>query len=67
MEINPSFWRDKSVFLTGHTGFKGAWLALWLVEMGATVHGYSLELKTNPNFFNIVNLKELIYFYIYQI
>ncbi len=56
MEINSSFWRGRSVFLTGHTGFKGGWLALWLSEMGAKVYGYSFEAPTNPNFFNIVNL-----------
>ena len=51
MEINPGFWRDKSVFLTGHTGFKGGWMAMWLTKMGAKVHGYSLEPPTTPNFF----------------
>ena len=56
MEINSSFWTGRSVFLTGHTGFKGGWLALWLTEMGAKVYGYSLEAPTNPNFFKITNL-----------
>lgn len=40
--VNPTFWAGKRVFLTGHTGFKGAWLALWLTGMGAQVHGYAL-------------------------
>lgn len=40
--ISPAFWRNKTVFLTGHTGFKGAWLSLWLHEMGAKVVGYAL-------------------------
>ena len=57
MEINYSFWKSRSVFITGHTGFKGAWLAFWLSKMGAKVHGYSLKPPTNPNLFNIFNLK----------
>jgi len=57
MEIEPSFWKGRSVFVTGHTGFKGGWLTLWLTEMGANVHGFSLEAPTSPNFFDIINLK----------
>jgi CDP-glucose 4,6-dehydratase len=60
MEINYNFWSGRSVFLTGHTGFKGGWLALWLTEMGAKVYGYSLDATTSPNFFKIVNLKDKI-------
>lgn len=51
LEVNSSFWRDKSVFLTGHTGFKGSWLALWLTTVGARVHGFSLVPPTQPNLF----------------
>ncbi len=40
--INNSFWQGKRVFVTGHTGFKGGWLSLWLQTMGAKVKGYSL-------------------------
>ena len=58
MEVNSNFWFKKSVFLTGHTGFKGGWLALWLSEMGANVFGYSLEAPTIPNFFTTTNLAE---------
>lgn len=49
--VNPSssFWNDKRVLLTGHTGFKGAWLYLWLRSLGAHVHGLSLAPNTNPN------------------
>lgn len=49
--MNTSFWRGKKVFLTGHTGFKGGWLSLWLQEMGAEVHGYALT-PSNPSLFD---------------
>jgi CDP-glucose 4,6-dehydratase len=49
--VNRAFWRDKRVFLTGHTGFKGGWLALWLHSLGARVFGYSLAPATSPSFF----------------
>ena len=52
MGLNHTFWKGKSVFLTGHTGFKGGWLAIWLKSMGVKVHGYALYPITNPNFFN---------------
>ena len=48
------FWRQRRVFLTGHTGFKGAWLALWLREMGASVTGYALAPHTSPNLFTLL-------------
>ena len=51
MEVTPDFWRGKRVFLTGHTGFKGGWLSLWLQSMGAEVHGYALNPPTEPNLF----------------
>lgn len=51
--MNPSFWLGKRVFLTGHTGFKGGWLSLWLQSMGAEVHGYALNPPTETNFFNL--------------
>lgn len=43
MLVNHEFWAGKRVLLTGHTGFKGSWLALWLTELGAVVTGISLE------------------------
>ena len=49
--VNPSFWRSKRVFLTGHTGFKGGWLSLWLQQLGAVVTGYALQPATTPNLF----------------
>lgn len=56
--MNRGFWRGKRVFLTGHTGFKGGWLALWLTDMGAEVHGYALAPPTDPNLFTATNLTD---------
>jgi CDP-glucose 4,6-dehydratase len=55
--VNPSFWNGKRVFLTGHTGFKGGWLSLWLASMGAKVTGYSLNPNTSPNFFEVAQVQ----------
>jgi|APSaa5957512535_1039671.scaffolds.fasta_scaffold18398_4 CDP-glucose 4,6-dehydratase len=49
------FWQDKNVFLTGHTGFKGSWLVLWLNSLGAKVHGYALAPPTQTNLYTVVN------------
>lgn len=49
--MSRTFWQHKKVFLTGHTGFKGGWLTLWLSDMGAQVHGYSLDPPTDQNLF----------------
>jgi CDP-glucose 4,6-dehydratase len=54
--MNREFWCGKSVFLTGHTGFKGGWLALWLSDMGAHVHGYALAPAATPNMFVTANI-----------
>ena len=48
--INIKFFNKKKIFITGHTGFKGSWLTLALLEMGAKVAGYSLKPKKNSNF-----------------
>ena len=47
-------WRNRRVFLTGHTGFKGSWLTLWLNRLGAKVRGYALDPSTKPNMFTLV-------------
>lgn len=49
--MNSAFWQGKRVLVTGHTGFKGGWLCLWLQSMGARVVGYSLAPPSNPNLF----------------
>ena len=51
--MDPSFWKGRRVFLTGHTGFKGGWLALWLQHLGAQVTGFSLEPPTRPSLFEV--------------
>lgn len=51
-----SIYKDKTVLITGHTGFKGSWLALWLHQMGAKVIGYSLPAPSEPNHFSLLNL-----------
>jgi len=55
-KVNTLFWENKRVFLTGHTGFKGSWLSLWLQSMGAIVKGYSLEPSTKPSLFIEANV-----------
>ena len=57
-QVDAHFWRGKSVFITGHTGFKGSWLALWLSAMGAKVTGYALAPVQQPNLFNQLNLEQ---------
>jgi CDP-glucose 4,6-dehydratase len=60
-KVNPEFWKNKSVFLTGHTGFKGGWLALWLSSMGANVTGYALAPNTSPNLFGALSLNSVLH------
>jgi CDP-glucose 4,6-dehydratase len=59
MEIKSLFkelYKNKKVLITGHTGFKGSWLSLWLQELGADVCGYSLSIPTNPSHFKLLDL-----------
>ena len=58
--IDPLFWKGKRVFLTGHTGFKGSWLSLWLKYLGANVTGYALESPTTPAIFNVARIKGVL-------
>ena len=57
--MTSQFWRGKRVFLTGHTGFKGAWLTLWLARLGAQVTGVSLPPRTEPNLFSLAGIDRL--------
>jgi len=57
MELNKSFWIDKTVFLTGHTGFKGGWMVMWLNNLGAKVHGYALQPLKTSNLFDIAHIE----------
>ncbi|MBU6476161.1 MAG: CDP-glucose 4,6-dehydratase, partial [Alphaproteobacteria bacterium] len=58
--VSSGFWQGKRVFLTGHTGFKGAWLTALLLRDGAIVTGYALPPPTNPALFGLLNLKSRI-------
>ena len=58
--VSSEFWHDKRVFITGHTGFKGGWLALWLHKLGAKVSGYSLPAPNSPNLFQVAGIDALV-------
>lgn len=58
--MDSAFWKDKRVFVTGHTGFKGSWLTLWLASLGAKVTGYALEPEISPSLYDLSKLDELI-------
>lgn len=54
--MQPGFWKGKRVFITGHTGFKGSWLSLWLQRSGAEIMGYSVDVPTTPSLFEVANV-----------
>ena len=58
--VNPHFWNDKRVLLTGQTGFKGSWLSLWLNQLGARVYGYSLPPPTQPSLYEQAAIREIV-------
>ena len=58
--IDNDFWFGKRVFLTGHTGFKGSWLSLWLNHLGCYVQGYSLNPPSSPSLFNIAKVDKIV-------
>jgi len=60
MTLDPIFWSNRKVLITGHTGFKGSWLCLLLSKLGANVYGYALEPPTTPSLFNEAKIDELI-------
>lgn len=60
MDVDPAFWAGRRVLVTGHTGFKGSWLALWLAQMGAEVTGLSDRVPTEPSLFELARVGELV-------
>jgi CDP-glucose 4,6-dehydratase len=60
MKVNHSFWKGRRVFLTGHTGFKGSWLSLWLNALGADTTGFALDPPTQPNLFEQARVANVI-------
>ena len=58
VEISKNFWKNKKVFLTGHTGFKGSWMSLWLLQLEAKVVGYSKDIPTIPSLFEEMKLEK---------
>ena len=60
MSPNNKFWKKKKVFITGHTGFKGSWMSIWLNSLGAEIKGYSLKPPTTPNLFELANIDKIV-------
>ena len=61
LTASPLFWKDKKVLLTGHTGFKGAWMAFWLSKLGAKVTGISLPpVISESNLYTLANIENMV-------
>src|SRR5690606_36145322 len=58
--VELTFWKGKTVLVTGHTGFKGSWLSWWLLRLGANVHGVALPPPTTPSLFSVLKLQEVL-------
>ena len=58
MAMNREFWEDKTVLLTGHTGFKGSWLSIWLKKLGVELIGFSKDIPTEPSLFELAKVSE---------
>lgn len=58
--MDLSFWKGRRVLITGHTGFKGAWLCIWLNQLGAEIYGYSLPPPTTPSLFETASVATII-------
>ena len=56
--MNESFWKNKKILITGHTGFKGSWLTIWLKKLGADITGFSKSVPTNPSLFETANIEK---------
>lgn len=65
LAVNARFWTGKRVLLTGHTGFKGSWLSVWLQKMGATVAGYALPPAPGESLFNLASVAEKMFESVY--
>lgn len=59
--MNPEWFKNKKVFITGHTGFKGSWLCMMLSELGADITGYALKPPTDPSLFRIAEVEKRIH------
>ena len=58
LKPDPNYWNGRRVLITGHTGFKGSWLALWLLELGAEVTGLALPANSDPSLFSQLGLDQ---------
>ena len=56
--MNEKYWKNKKILITGHTGFKGSWLTIWLKSIGAEIIGYSKSIPTNPSLYEIANVSD---------